>query len=63
MSEKTQIPPDLVVKSQHIDIVDIIFMLFYDRSCNRALGCNGKSRAKLPSLFKRPFVTTKFDGM
>jgi hypothetical protein len=33
------------------------------RSCNRVLGCNGKSRAKLSSLFKRPSVTTKFDGM
>ena len=58
-----QIPPDLVVKSQAVDIVDIIFRSFYEQSCNRVLGCNGKSRAKLPSLFRRPSVTTKFDGM
>ncbi len=52
-----------MVKSQAVDIVDIIFRSFYEQSCNRVLGCNGKSRAKLPSLFRRPSVTTKFDGM
>src|SRR5690242_4186729 len=50
-------------KSQVVDIVDIIFRSFYEQSCNRVLGCNGKSRAKVPSLFRRPSVTTKFDGM
>jgi hypothetical protein len=59
LTQKNQIPPDLVVKSQAVDIVDIIFRSFYEQLCNRVLGCNGKSRAKLPSLFRRPSVTTK----
>ena len=58
-----QIPPDLVVKSQAIDIINIILMLFSGSSCRRAWGRNGKSSAELPSLFREPSVTTKLDGM
>jgi hypothetical protein len=50
-----QIPPDLVVKSQGVDIVDIIFRSFYEQSCNRVLGCNGKSRAKASRRNNVPF--------
>jgi len=42
---KSQTPPDLVVKFQPIDMVDIILWLVLDR----ALSINGKSRAELPS--------------
>jgi len=45
LSEKTQTPPDLVVKFQPI----VLLALFYDESCDRASCINGKSRAELPS--------------
>jgi hypothetical protein len=47
-SRITQIPPDLVVKPQDVDLVDVILRLVL----RPPLCINGKSRAELPSLSK-----------
>jgi hypothetical protein len=60
---KSQIPPDLVVKSQVADIIDSILQLIRRpngvyRACRKR-----KSRGALLSTSEVQWATTKFDGV
>ena len=62
-TRKFQIPPDLVVKSQTTDIIDIILQLIrrpngVHRACR-----NRKSRGELLSTSEIQWSTTKYDGV
>ena len=63
VSQKNQIPPDLVVKSQATDIIDILLQLIrrlngVHRACR-----NRKSRSELLSTSEAQWSTTKSDGV
>jgi hypothetical protein len=58
-----QIPPDLVVKSQGIDIAGVISSLMRPSNVVQTLCRNRKSRIKLLSLSEDHWSTTKSDGM
>ena len=58
-----QVPPDLVVKSQGVDIAEIILSLMRRSNVVQTLFRNRKSRIKLFSLSEDHWSTTKSDGM
>ena len=59
----SQIPPDLVVKSQATDIIEIIVQpIGPPNSVHRAYRYR-KSRGELLSTSEVPWSTTKFDGV
>ena len=58
-----QIPPDLVVEYQGIDIVEVILSLIWQRSIVQTSGRNRKSRCEPLSPSEAHQSTTKSDGM
>src|SRR5215475_7468606 len=58
-----QIPPDLVVKSQAIDIIDVIVQLIRRPHVVQTSSCNSKSRCEPLSTSEAHRFTTKSDGM
>jgi hypothetical protein len=61
--KKTQIPPDLVVKSQGIDIIGLILPLIRGQNVVETSRRHMKSRFELLSPSKGNWFTTKSDGM
>jgi hypothetical protein len=62
-NRKTQIPPDLVVKSQTIDITGGVLSLIRRPKGVQTLHRNRKSRLELLFLSEAHRSTTKSDGM
>jgi hypothetical protein len=60
---KFQIPPDLVVKSQAINIAEVILSLIRQQKVVQTLHRNRKSRLELLFISEAPRSTTKSDGM
>src|SRR5215510_3306404 len=58
-----QIPPDLVVKTQAIDIVEVIAYLLRRSDVVQTSGRTRKSRCERLSPSEAHWSTTKFDGM
>ena len=61
--EKTQIPPDLVVKSQAIEIVEVILSRIRRPHVIHTLCRHRKARCELLSTSEAHWFTTKSDGM
>src|SRR6516162_6436706 len=61
--QKLQIPPDLVVKSQDIDIIGLILPLIRGQNVVETSRRHMKSRFELLSPSKGNWFTTKSDGM
>src|SRR5215472_10505544 len=53
-----QIPSDLVVKLQAIDIVEVVFSLLWRRNIAQTSCRNGKTRFELPSPWEAHWSTT-----
>ena len=58
-SSAFQIPPDLVVKSQAIDIAEVILSLIRQQKVVQTLHRNRKSRLELLFISEAPRSTTK----
>src|SRR3989449_2897299 len=61
--EKHQIPPDLVVKTKAVDIVEVTVPLFRRSDVVQTSCRNRKSRSELLSPSEGQWSTTRFDGM
>jgi hypothetical protein len=62
-TDKFQIPPDLVVKTQAVDIAEIILSLIRRPNVVQMSYRNKKSRFELLSTSDAYWFTTKSDGM
>src|SRR5262249_37465314 len=63
MGKMFQIPSDLVVKFQTIDIVEVVFSLIWRRNIAQTSCRNRKTRFELPSPLEAHWSTTKSGGM
>jgi hypothetical protein len=63
LTDKVQIPSDLVVKSQAADIIDLILQLIGHLSRVHRPCRNRKSRGAVLSTSEGQWATTKFDGV
>jgi len=63
MYGKYQTPPDLVVKSQVIDIAEVMSPFIRRLNVVQTLWRNRKSRGELLSTSEAYWSTTKYDGM
>jgi hypothetical protein len=61
--EKIQIPPDFVVKSQAIDVAEVILALIRQPTVVSTLWRNRQSRRERLSTSETHGSTTKSDGM